>query len=190
MKKLTLKKISFSKAKTINMKKKIMIIILLLLCLFSAFWVVFVRVSEWFDSNRFQFNKPIEITLKAPVEIVERKATVTEIIEIVNELPTLENLTPIEEHICEKWGVFDCRIALAVAKSESGMREQAFNINTNNTIDVGIFQINSVHFKKDNCQFKDMLDERKNVDCAFEIWEAQGWTPWVVFNTGAFKDNL
>jgi len=70
------------------------------------------------------------------------------------------------------------------------MREGAFNANANGTIDVGIFQINSIHFNKEGCSLKEVSDAYKNVDCAYEIYKQSGWTPWTVFNTGSFKEHL
>ena len=95
-----------------------------------------------------------------------------------------------EKYICDKWGIADCKIALAVAKAESGMREQAFNINTNNTVDIGIFQINSIHFNKEGCSLKEITDAYKNVDCAYQIYKASGWNAWSAFNNSSFKNNL
>lgn len=183
-----MKKIRLSKG--IDRKTKTAAILgagIILLALLVSFWKA---VNSWYDSHYFQFNQPVKITLAKPVEIKERKLETTQIVEIVEQIPTLDNLQPIEQYICEKWGVYDCKTALAIARAESGMREDAININTNNTIDVGIYQINSVHFKKDGCNLKDLVDQYKNVDCAYQIYEAQGWSPWVAFKTGSFAGHL
>ena len=112
--------------------------------------------------------------------------------------------TPIEQYICEKWGVYDCKLAIAVAKAEGLIYKDgelvvdAVNINTNNTIDIGIFQINTVHFKKAECKLKDMVDPYKNVDCAYNIWDGAdkvmgnkkgGFGAWVAFNTGRYANH-
>ncbi len=149
-----------------------------------------IAISHFFDKNRMIWQSPLQITLHKPLQIVERKLLKPTIIEVVNEIPTLKDLTPIEEYICDKWGPYECKVALAVARAESGMREEAYGINTNNTIDVGIFQINTVHFKKEGCHLKDLTDQYKNVDCAYQIWEQQSWRPWVAFTSGAFKEKL
>ncbi len=147
-------------------------------------------INSWYDTHYFQFNRIITVILKKPVEIKERKLEVTQIVNIVEQIPELEDLTPIEEYICEKWGVYHCQTALAVSRAESGMREDAFNINSNNTIDVGIFQINSVHFKKEGCSLKDLVDQYKNVDCAYEIYEDSGWGAWVSYTNSSFTQHL
>ncbi|MCB1712928.1 MAG: transglycosylase SLT domain-containing protein, partial [Candidatus Riesia sp.] len=140
-------------------------------------------VNAWYDLHYFQFNPIVQVQFNRPVEIKKREIKVEEVVNIINEIPELEGLDKdIEKYICEKWGPYDCKTAIAVARAESGIREDAININTNDTIDVGIFQINTVHFGKDGCALKDLVDQYKNVDCAYQIWEAQGWTPWVAFN--------
>ncbi len=148
-------------------------------------------INNWFHTHYFQFNNFFTVIWSKPVEIKKRKLEVTEIVNIVNQIPTLENLDPIEQYICEKWGIYDCKIALAIARAESGMKEGAFNTyNKNGTLDVGIFQINSIHFDKEGCSLKEVADQYKNVDCAYQIYQDSGWTPWVVYNTGAFKNHL
>ena len=86
---------------------------------------------------------------------------------------------------------FLVRIALAVSKAENGTRQpDRFNINTNGTIDIGIFQINSVHFKREGCSLAEIVDAYKNVDCAYQIWQEQGWNPWVAFTTNKYLGHL
>lgn len=172
-----------------KIKRLIAKIVVVSLILFLIGSVILFKASQWFNAHEIEFKPPVEFTFNKIVTIKDREM-LTPVVNIISQLPTLENLTSIEEYICEKWGVYDCRVALAVAKAESGMREQAFNINTNNTIDIGIYQINSVHFEKEGCSLKDLVDEYKNVDCAYGIWEQQGWNPWVAFTNGNFKSNL
>lgn len=147
-----------------------------------------ITIAHWFDRNRLVFHAPIEISLFQPVKVEERKP------EIIVERFALDYPgqidTPIKKYICDKWGPYDCKTALAVFTAESGLREDAIHINTNNTIDVGIAQINTVHFKKPGCSIKDLVDQYKNVDCAYQIWLEQGFTPWVGFTNGNFKSHL
>ena len=157
--------------------------------LLLTLWLV-VIINNWFNDNKFLFQSPIQITLHKPVQIVKRELLKPTIIEIVNEIPTLKDLTPIEEYICEKWGAYECKIALAVAKAESGLRKDAIGVNTNKTVDIGIFQINSIHYKKDECSLEKVVTAEGNVDCAFSIWEEQSWQPWVAFTNGSFKSKL
>lgn len=176
-------------------RKRILIalgaVVVALLAIGTALYFLLRFATNWYDHNTIEFKSPVVVEFNKPVTVKDREFLTPTSIEIVVEtLPSLDNLTPIEEYICEKWGVYDCKTALAVARAESGMKEDAININTNNTIDVGIFQINSIHFTKDGCSLKEVVDAHSNVDCAYTIWEASGWNPWVVFNNGNFINHL
>lgn len=94
-----------------------------------------------------------------------------------------------EEYICYKFGK-DCRLALAVSQAENGTRQcDRFGVNTNKTIDVGIFQLNTVHLKK-GWKLADLTDCKKNIDYAYEIYQAQGWNPWVAYANQSYKKFL
>ena len=132
----------------------------------------------------------IKVEFKEPMTLT-RRSTISPIVKVVKILEYPEEIdTPIEKYICDKFGVYDCKNALAIFKAESGLREDAININTNGTIDVGIAQINSIHFKRKGCSLKELVDQYKNVDCAYSIYKEQGFTPWVAFLNGNFKAKL
>lgn len=81
-------------------------------------------------------------------------------------------------------------MALAISQAENGTRQcDRTNINKNNSLDIGVFQINTVHLKK-GWKLTDLTDCHKNVDYAYTIFKAQGWTPWVTYNIGAYKKFL
>ena len=147
-------------------------------------------ISRWFDSHMMIWQSPVKVTLNKPLQIVDRELLKPTIIQVINEVPTLKDLTPIEEYICEVFGPYDCRLALAVFTAESGLRENAFNANTNGSIDLGPAQINSVHWDKEGCGLKDLVDEYKNIDCAKQIYDASGWHAWSAFNNSTFKGEL
>lgn len=160
---------------------------------------VVILVNGWFETHRLIFKSPVVVNFNKPITIEERKPEVI-VEKFVLDYPDPIN-TPLEKYICEKWGPFDCKTALAVFTAESGLREDAININTNNTIDVGIGQINSVHFKKTGCSLKEITDAYKNVDCAYRIWDESdpehklgdgkgSFMPWVGFWNGNFKSHL
>ena len=75
----------------------------------------------------------------------------------------------------------DAPMALAIAQAESGMRCEAIS----HTGDVSVFQINKIHSRRGN-----ILDCTTNILIAKQIFDEQGWTPWVVYNTGAYKKFL
>lgn len=73
-------------------------------------------------------------------------------------------------------------MALAVSQAENGTRQcDRINVNNNKTVDVGVFQINSVHFKK-GYTINDFADCQTNIEVAHKIFKAQGWSPWVAYN--------
>ena len=75
----------------------------------------------------------------------------------------------------------DAPTALAVAKAESGMRCDAQNVNKGtNSLDAGLFQINSVHLKKAGWKIGDLLDCHRNTDMAYKIFKGSGWGAWSV----------
>lgn len=78
-------------------------------------------------------------------------------------------------------------MALAVSHAENGTRQcDRFGVNNNKTIDVGLFQINSIHLKK-GYKLSDVMDCDKNIKIALEIFKRQGWKPWVAYTNGAYK---
>ena len=147
-----------------------------------------VLINGWFESHRLVIRSPVEVNLFKPL-VVEKREPKVVVEKFVLDYPD-EIDTSIEKYICEKWGPFDCKTALAVFSAESGLKEDALNINNNNTIDYGIAQINSIHYKKPGCSLKDISDQYKNVDCAYKIWKDSGWGAWVGFNNGNFKTHL
>ncbi len=166
--------------------KKILILLPITLIVFVF---IIIKVNSWFDSHYFNFNQPVKVAFLPPVEVKVRKLQVIEY-KVILEYPE-EIDTPIEKYICDKFGVYDCKTALAVSKAENGTRQpDRFNINTNGTIDVGIFQINSIHFKKEGCSLAEIVDAEKNVDCAYKIFKDSGWSAWVGFKNGNYLNNL
>lgn len=94
-----------------------------------------------------------------------------------------------EDYICYVFGK-DCKMALAVSQAENGTRKcDRFGVNTNKTIDFGVFQINTVHLKK-GWTVAELIDCHKNIDYAYEIYQAQGWHPWVAYQNGNYKQYL
>lgn len=54
----------------------------------------------------------------------------------------------IAEHICLATNGENCEVLVNLAKCESGLQKEAYHVNTNLTVDLGLFQWNSVHFNK------------------------------------------
>jgi len=147
------------------------------------------QLVNWGNTHRVLTQNPVEVKFK-PLVVVEKIEPEVVISPVIVEASNIELETDIEKYICKKFGDLDCKIALAIAKAESGLRENAININTNGTIDVGIYQINSIHFNKEGCTLKEVSDMYKNVDCAYSIWKEQGWTPWVAYLNNSYMEKL
>jgi len=91
----------------------------------------------------------------------------------------------IETEIADVFGA-ESRIALAVAKAESGLNPRAINRNTNGSKDVGIFQINDRHGWSD----EELLDWKNNIRIAKELRDRRGWSEWVVYSNGSYINYL
>ena len=92
--------------------------------------------------------------------------------------PTPEPRTN-EDIIREVFGE-DSDRAIQIAKCESGLRSDAWNENTNGSVDVGLFQINSVH----GVRAKWLLNPDINIQVAKQLFDEQGFNPWVCFWKG------
>lgn len=164
-------------------------------------YAVLKGVSRWFDTHTITFNKVVTVVFKKPIEIKNREVQTQEIVRIIETIPAPEDLeTDIEKYVYEVFGIENYRLALAIFKSESGLREDAVNIyNSNGTFDVGVAQINSGNFEIPGCSLKEVVVAKTNIDCAYIIWDradgAEGngrgkFTPWSAFNSGAFTAKL
>ena len=167
--------------------KNILAIIIIVLILTTTLGYVGVQqINRFFSDNELKFNQVLKVDIKSPMEIKKREPQIKQ---VVLDYPDEIN-TDLEKYICVKFGVYECKTALAIAQAESGLREDAIGINNNRTVDLGVFQINSVHFKKEGCSPKELLDQFKNVDCAFNIFKASGFSPWVTFKNGNYLIKL
>ena len=63
----------------------------------------------------------------------------------------------------------------AIVQCESGWNQEAAGVNTNGTIDRGLYQLNSIHNINPSCAF--------NLECstkeAIKMWQEQKFDPWV-----------
>lgn len=166
-------------------KKKIIFSTLAILGFLTMICAFAVKVALWFDSNKVIVKSPIVITTQKVVTVEKR------VVQVINPITMIvypeDVKTDIEKYICDKWGIADCKMALAVAKAESGLNCDAVNTNTNGTADLSVFQLNTTHLKKGGeWTLANMGDCYKNVDLAYELWKEQGFSPWVAFNSGAY----
>jgi len=85
----------------------------------------------------------------------------------------------IEQEICDVFGP-DCRVAIAIAKAESGLNCNAVSP----TNDHGVFQLNAVHMPKFNG--KSPYDCKANIEVAYRIFKEQGFGPWAAYTNKSF----
>lgn len=101
------------------------------------------------------------------------------------DLPEYSSNNSIEEEIAEVFGA-EHKIAMAIAKAESGLNPRAINRNRDGSKDLGIFQINDRHGWSD----EDRLDWKTNIRIAKELRDRRGWTEWVAYNNGSYRNYL
>src|SRR5690242_17260338 len=81
---------------------------------------------------------------------------------------------------------------VAIARAESSWNPNAFNgSNRNGSSDAGLWQINTIHR---NAPYypRNLNDPLQSTQAAFAIWKNAGgrWTPWSVYNSGAYRQFL
>ncbi len=69
--------------------------------------------------------------------------------------------------VAKKHGI-DAQHLIRIAAVESNFREDARRVNKNNTIDYGMFQINSIHWTT-TCEEFDVMTLEGNANCAAKI---------------------
>ena len=62
----------------------------------------------------------------------------------------------------------DAQLLIKIAAIESSFREHARRVNTNNTVDIGLFQINSVHWTT-TCKEYNVFSVKGNTQCAAKL---------------------
>jgi hypothetical protein len=121
--------------------------------------------------------------LGVPVAARSPEPLQTEQLQDLNGPVSTESVDPVQV-IREVFGP-EAHTAIAIARAESGLRCDAHS----GTEDLGLFQIHiSVHREKFNG--RSPYDCRANAEVAKQIYDRQGWEPWVVFKTGAFRRYL
>lgn len=181
-----IKKIELKKKTSVSFRGTL--IVLTVISAFLLIGLILYMISQWFDRNRIVFNQPVKVKVVSPIEIQERKAQVIEK-KLVLQYPD-EIDTPIEKYICEKFGAYDCKTALAIVKAESGFNDQAFNANSNDSVDLGCWQINfPTHLK--TITPSDALDCKKATDWAYAKYKRDGnFNAWVAYTSGSYLARL
>jgi len=166
-------------------KRKLILSTLAILGFLTMICAIAVKVALWFDDNKLTIKSPLVVTTQRVINVETRVKQIINPIVVIDYPEEVD--TDIEKYICEKFGLMDCKMALAVAKAESGLNCDAVNVNTNGTADLSIFQLNTTHLKKGGeWTLANMSDCYKNVDLAYQLWTEQGWNPWVAYLSGSY----
>ena len=159
----------------------------LIVGLLAVFSYIGKLINEWFDVNRFEFHKLIEVKIQKPITIEQRQpiTVISPLADVIDEPVVFKDLTETEQMILDTFGLENYKIARAIAKAESGMRCDAMHFNENHTMDWGLYQINSIHWERFG-GLENLVTCEQQIKAAHELFLEQGWNPWVVFNTGSF----
>ena len=94
---------------------------------------------------------------------------------------SLSQAERIRRKILYVFGSSDGKKAIQVATCESGLNPKASNVNTNRSVDRGIFQINSIHRGTLYPSHEEprLYEEDYNIWVAKKLRDRDGWDPWV-----------
>lgn len=114
---------------------------------------------------------------KAEAAGIEAKIELNQLKEELNK-PTKTNIIAYIAKVFEKYGTDNQVKAIQCFYSESGLRTDAYNFNTNGTGDYNVPQINSIHIKRYGTKF--MTDWKESILVAEKIFVAAGksFSPW------------
>lgn len=93
----------------------------------------------------------------------------------------------IERLICQYFGDIDCKIAIAIAKAESGLRCEAVGDGHLDPKSYGVFQIRGFATRP---PVAELLDCEKNIAYAKQMFDRQGWGPWSAYTSGIYLKHL
>jgi len=134
---------------------------------------IFITLMASFSFYR-HLNTPSEL-LNPFISIneVQAKEVIVEPTPEPSKCLAIEN--EIEQYICEVFGD-EYENAMSVLSCENKtLNPNAINDqNSNGSIDVGIFQINSIH----GFTVEEMKDWKANVDFAYKLMKRDGWSAW------------
>lgn len=168
--------------------------LLLLICLF-----IFKGLLSWFIDTKKSEAKYRKLYNEQQTEIKALKNEVEQLknqntdlntkLEVKVESAKTHNLSEqakvvLRNSICQSFGKDNCQAILKIQSCENGrMDPSRINVNTNRSIDVGLFQINSIHRTQVEALFGEpfelaMMDPFKNIKYAQGLFKQQGFGPW------------
>lgn len=162
--------------------------IVLGIVLLSFTFYSFYKINQFFETHKFVFQSPITIHTQTPLYIAARIIQVVKAEYIVDE--HISPLTSDQQYACDKFGK-DCNTAIAIMRAESNSNHNAYNINKDESVDLGCFQINTIHLKNIDTTNINLLNCKDNIDVAYKIYSQQhNFSAWSAFNNGSYKKYL
>ena len=151
-----------------------------------------VIINDW--SAKHKFQNPISVSVKTQPIAVRKKFKVIKPVPDTPELPEwYMELSDLEKKIVDTFGIENGQVALAVAQAESGLSCEAVNANGNGSVDLSVFQVNSLWLE--HYSLEEISDCDRNIEIAYEIWdradgqESDGkgsFRPWSAFSSTSF----
>lgn len=147
-----------------------------------------VMTAQVVHSYNFQFRSPL---LMQDAIILSSKIEPAKTITVVQADTNVSPLTPDEQYGCNLFKA-DCKTFLAILAAESHANHAAINVNTDNSVDFGCMQINSVHLKQIDTTNINLLNCQQNIGVAYTIYHQQGnsFGAWASYTSGAYKKYL
>ncbi len=179
------------KARKFRIAFMVGVVCVLLFCGLLAY--IIHLISSFYDEYRVEVRFPLLVSVetRSMINIEPRRLYVLADFQEegngkIESIISGEGNKDIARYICQKFGLENCKIALAVAKAESGLNCNAVNINKNGTADIGVFQLNTVHLNKNGWSLEKMGGCYSNVDLAYQLWLEQGWGAWVAYTNNSW----
>lgn len=118
----------------------------------------------------------------------EKIVEVEKVVEVKPEPPCYCTINDYTRKICSEEYKWDYLIAVATMYAESNGNPNAINVNTNDTVDFSLMQINSQWLAE--FSLMELADPFKNIETANVIWERSGWAQWYATRSDRWMDIL
>ena len=135
-------------------------------------WAVAYNVGNDFYNHYVNLIEPLIAVRAAEVDVKSTSA-----------LPVVEEQTGTKAWALKKWSDrFGAKVAwqleVIMGTKESGWNANAYHCNTNGTVDLSWYQINSVHVENGKLSLECAASPICSTEFAMDLYEEQSWCPW------------